>query len=578
LRLYGVKVDCHKKIRMYRWALVSNTTIAPLVPRLRQAVRRCGVDCEFFVVEHGDSDSQIFSPGSQLYAFRPDLIVLYLDLEQLKPRFELSVAFETSENREVLISEVLREVTGRAKALRNNTSAVLLTNSFPVQPRTVLGIGLDQVYKNALRELNLRLYQAVSMLQESHVFDCDSLWAEVGFGEYDRRFEMIAQFPFGVRMQQALVDEWIRYFRALKGLTRKCIVVDLDNTLWGGVLGEDGPDGIRMGDTPEGRPFRRFQQALKALNRRGLLLAISSKNNIGDVKAVLQVHPDMVLRESDFAAMQINWEDKATNLACIARELNIGLQHLVFLDDNPAERAWVRERHPEVLVPEMPQEQARYVETLCHCETDALAVTEEDLQRPRMYREERQRREFQAEAPSFEHFLNSLGLEVNIEPVRPALLERAAQLCQRTNQFNLTTCRHNAEMLTQLSASRVSAVLLMQVHDRFGDYGWSGLAIVNIENTTALIDTFLLSCRVMGKNAEFALFAAVVKWARNNSCTHIKGFYLPTSKNPPCKDFLERCGLKAAASQVVEPGQAYEANLAELQMHPIDHIKISMRL
>ena len=563
---------------MYRWALVSNTTIAPLVPRLRQAVNSCGIDCEFFVAEHGDSGRQIFSPGSELYAFRPDLIVLYLDLQQLKPMFELSVPFEAPETRELLIEEVLGEVTAMAKALRNNSSSVLVVNNFPVRPRTALGIGLDQVYKNTLRQLNLRLHQAVSVLRESYVFDCDSLWAEVGFGEYDRRFEIIAQFPFSVRMQQALVDEWMRFFRAAKGMTRKCIVVDLDNTLWNGILGEDGPDGIRMGDTVEGRPFRRFQQALKALNRRGLLLAISSKNNVGDVKALFQQHPDMVLCESDFAAMQINWEDKATNLARIAHELNIGLQHLVFLDDNPAERAWVRERHPEVLVPEMPQEKARYVDVLCHCETDALAVTGEDLKRAQMYLEERQRRESQAEAPSFEQFLANLGLEVNIEPARPALLERAGQLCQRTNQFNLTTRRHNAEMLTQFSASPSCVVLLMEAHDRFGDYGWSGLAIARIENTHALIDTFLLSCRMMGKNAEFALFAALVKWAKDRGCTHIRGIYLPTSKNLPCKDFLERCGLKAVADPAGEPGQAYEANLAELYMRPIDHIKITRSL
>jgi len=563
---------------MYHWALVSNTTIAPLVPRLKQAVKRNGTDCEFFVAEYGDSNKQIFSPGSDLYTFRPDLIVLYLDIQQFKPMFELSVPFETPENRESLIEEVLGEVTGMTKAIRKNTPAALLTNNFPVQPRTVLGIGLDPVYKNTLRHLNQRLYQTLSDLQGSYVFDCDGLWAEVGFEEYDRRFEMIAQFPFGVKMQQALVNEWMRFFRALNGLTRKCIVVDLDNTLWGGILGEDGPDGICMGDTPEGRPFRRFQQALKALSRRGLLLAINSKNNMADVKSVFQQHPDLVLRESDFATMQINWDDKATNLARIARELNIGLQHLVFLDDNPAERAWVRERHPEVLVVELPQDTARYADILSHCETDTLVVTGEDLKRAQMYQEERQRREFQAEAPSFEHFLNNLGLKVGIEPVGSALLERAAQLCQRTNQFNLTTRRHTVEALTQFTRSPLSGVLLMRAQDRFGDYGWSGLAITKVEGTHALIDTFLLSCRVMGKNAEFALIAAVAKWAGDRGCTHINGLYLPTSKNLPCKDFLEQCGLKKITGRAGEPGQAYEAKLADLQIQRTDHLKISMNL
>ena len=563
---------------MYRWALVSNTTIAPIVPRLKQAMNRSGVDCEFFVAEYGDSSRQVLSPRSDLYAFKPDLIVLYLDIQQLKPMLELSVPFETLENRELFISEVLGEVTAMTNALRKNTPAVLLTNNFPVQPRTALGIGLDHIYKNTLRQVNLRLHQALTGLQGSYVFDCDSLWAEVGYEEYDRRFEMIAQFPFSVKMQQALVDEWMRFFRALNGLTRKCIVVDLDNTLWGGVLGEDGPDGIRMGDTPEGRPFRRFQQTLKALNRRGLLLAINSKNNMADVKSVFQEHPDLVLRESDFAAMQINWEDKAANLVRIARELNIGLQHLVFLDDSPAERAWVRERHPAVLVPELPQDTAKYVDVLSHCETDTLVVTGEDLKRAQMYQEERQRREFQAEAPSFEHFLNNLGLRVSIEPVGSALLERATQLCQRTNQFNLTTRRHNVEALRQFSTSPFSAVLLMHVQDRFGDYGWSGLAITKIEGTHALIDTFLLSCRVLGKNVEFSLMAAVVKWAGARNCTHINGFYLPTSKNLPCKDFLEQCGLKEVTGPAGESGQAYEAKLVDLQMPHTDHLKISMRL
>jgi FkbH-like protein len=541
-------------------------------------VKRSGVDCEFFVAEYGGSSRQIFSPGSDLYAFRPDLIVLYLDIQQLKPMFELTVPFETPENRELLIGELISEVTAMTKALRKNTSAVLLTNNFPVQPRTALGIGLDHVYKNTLRHVNLRLHQALTELQASYVFDCDGLWAEVGFEEYDHRFEMIAQFPFGVKMQQALVDEWMRFFRALNGLTRKCIVVDLDNTLWGGILGEDGPDGIHMGDTPEGRPFRRFQQTLKALTRRGLLLAINSKNNMADVRSVFQQHPDLVLRESDFAAMQINWEDKATNLVRIARELNIGLQHLVFWDDNPAERAWVRERHPAVLVPELPQDTAKYVDVLSRCETDTLVVTGEDLKRAQMYQEERQRREFQAEAPSFEHFLDDLGLKVSIEPVGSALLERAAQLCQRTNQFNLTTRRHTVEALTQFSTSPFSAVLLMHVQDRFGDYGWSGLAITKVEGTHALIDTFLLSCRVLGKNAEFALIAAVVKWAGNRGCTHINGFYLPTSKNLPCKDFLEQCGLKKVSGPAGESGHAYEARLVDLQIPRTDHLKISMGL
>jgi FkbH-like protein len=563
---------------VFRWALISNTTTAPLVQRLGREIKTSGVECEFFVSEHGDIGRQVFSPASELYTFKPDLIVVYLDLQQIKPMLELSVPFTTPEEREQLLSEGVEHTTSMLKALRSHSSAVLLVNSFPVIPRTVLGIGMDQIYRNLIRQINLNLCRAAKEIPQCYIFDCESLWTEAGFREYDRRFEMLAEFPFGMGMQKLLVNEWMRYFRALRGLTRKCIVVDLDNTLWGGILGEDGAEGIQMGDTPEGRPFRRFQQALKALNRRGVLLAINSKNNASDVKALFEQNSDLLLRESDFAAMQINWDDKATNLARISREMNIGLQHMVFLDDNPVERAWVRQRHPEVLVPEMPEDNTRYSDVLLQCELDALAVTDEDLKRAKMYWEERQRRTLQAEVPSFEEFLKNLSLEVEIEPLSGPLLDRAAQLCQRTNQFNLTTRRHNADEIARFAESPRSKVLLLKARDRFGEYGWSGLAIVQTEDNRASIESFLVSCRVLGKNAEYALFAAVVKWAIQQKCTDLQGLYIPTSKNPPCKDFLEQCGMKPITSNAAGAGVGYEANLTDLQTRRIDHIKVSISL
>jgi FkbH-like protein len=559
---------------MFRWATISNTTISPLMPRLKRAIKETGVSCEFFVAEHGDTGRQVFSPESELYAFKPDLIVLYLDLPQIVPGFELTIALEKPEARARVEAETVGQVVGMVKALRNYSSAFLLVSSFTVVPRTALGIGLDPVYRNSVRRMNLQISQELSQLQQCQIFDMESLWAEAGFSQHDRRFELIAQFPFGVGMQQALIGEWMRYFRVLQGASRKCVVLDLDNTLWGGVLGEDGIQGIQMGDTPEGRPFRRFQEALKALARRGVLLAISSKNNMDEAIAALREHPDMVLTEKDFAAMQINWDDKATNLKRLSQELNIGLQHMVFLDDNPAERGLVREHHPDVLVPDLPGDKSRYAEVLCRCELDTLAVTAEDLKRTQMYWEERQRKALQAEAPSFEHFLNNLRLEVGIERLSAPLLERAAQLCQRTNQFNLTTRRHNAEAISRFANASNSAVLLMKARDRFGEYGWSGLAIVETEGKRASIDTLLLSCRVLGKNAEFAFFSSLVKWAEQMGCTHIRGSFIPTPKNLPCKDFLPRCGLSPIGTPSAPGEQWFEAKLTDLSLPQIDHITV----
>lgn len=563
---------------MFRWALISNTTIAPLARRLSREVKGPVDKCEFFVSEHGNTARQVFSPDSELYAFKPDLVVIHLDLAEIKSGFDLCVPFETPEERGRLLADTVEHVRSVLRALRGNTSAVLLLHSFQVMPRTVLGIKMEQDYRNLVRRINLDLCQAANELPQCYLVDIESLWAEAGYSEYDRRFEILAQFPFGTGMQQLLVREWMRYYRALRGMTRKCIVLDLDNTLWGGVLGEDGPHGIQMGDTPEGRPYRRLQQALKALNRRGILLAINSKNNASDVKPVLEQHPDLLLRESDFAAMQINWDDKAVNLTRISREINIGLQHMVFLDDSAAERAWVRERHPEVLVPEMPEDKTRYVEVLYQCELDALAVTEEDLRRGRMYWEERQRRALLSQAPSFEEFLKHLDLEVEIQRLSAPLVERASQLCQRTNQFNLTTRRHNGDEIARFAESAGSVVLLMKARDRFGEYGWSGLAILQNERDRASIESFLLSCRVLGKNAEYALFAAAAKWAVQEGCTNLEGLYIPTDKNLACRSFLEQCGMKAVPSPAGALGQAYTAKLAGLQLRSIEHMRISMRL
>ncbi|HEX5221472.1 MAG TPA: HAD-IIIC family phosphatase [Verrucomicrobiae bacterium] len=560
---------------MFHWAFVSNSTVAPLVPRLKKELSARKLECKFHITEHGNLAAQVFQANSDLYRFKPDLTVIYLDLAQIRSGLEHSLALEKPEVRESVVAETVAHVAEVIKAIRTRNQGTILVNTFTVLPRTALGIGMDPVYRRAIRQINQRIYETASDLPQCHVYDLESLWAEAGFQAYDRRFEFMAQFPFGPTMQQLLVTEWMRYFRALQGLSRKCVVLDLDNTLWGGILGEDGADGIRIGDTPAGRPYLRFQQALKALSKRGVLLAINSKNNLTDVLPILRDHPEMVLRESDFAAMQVNWDDKATNLSRLSKDLNIGLGHMVFLDDSASERGWVRERLPEVLVPEMPREASGYLDVLNHCELDTLTVTAEDLKRAKMYWEEKQRRELQAEAPSFEQFLEKLNLSVKVELLRPELLDRATQLCQRTNQFNLTTRRHSADHLKRVAESPNSAVLLMNAADRFGDYGWSGLAIVEAREQTLFVESFLMSCRVMGKNAEFAFLSGVLQWAKQKQCLQIRGQFIPTAKNAPCKDFLARCGFQANGSN---GEQWFGAEIANLPLPRVDYIDLAVDL
>ena len=555
------------------WALVSNTTVAPLAPRLKKELLAMGIASEVFLAQYGEAGQQILQSGSPLYAARPDMVVLYLDLEQLRPGVDGTLAFATPDQRAAIQAELFAEVITLVRAVRDHCPATVLVNNFPVVPRTVLGVGLDPIFKSAVRQLNLRLADELARLPNCFLYDCDSLWAEVGWSDRDRRFEMLAQLPFGLRLQPLLVREWLRYFRALQGWTRKCVVVDLDNTLWGGILGEDGPDKLQMADTPQGRPYRRLQQALQTLNRRGVLLAVCSKNNAADALAVLRDHPDLLLHENDFAALQINWQDKATNLRAIAHELNIGLQHLVFLDDNPTERQWVRDALPEVLVPELPGDAAQFADVLTDCELDTLAVTEEDLKRTQLYAEDRERRQFQSSITSYEQFLQELQIVVRIERLQPALVDRAAQLCQRTNQFNLTTCRHTAADLQRWAESPTAVVLLMNVRDRFGEYGWTGLAVAHHQNRQAEINSFLVSCRVLGKQVEFALLAALVDWAHRAGCTELAGTYLPSPKNALCAKFYSQCGLLPTK----DSPPSFARAIAELPAQPVGHIELQTR-
>jgi FkbH-like protein len=341
---------------------------------------------------------------------------------------------------------------------------------------------------------------------------------------------------------RGLAREYLRYLRAARGLNRKCIVLDLDNTLWGGVIGEDGLGGIQLGAEAPGNAFVAFQSELEKLWRRGILLAIASKNNPDDARAALEQHPDMLLRPSHFAAQRINWSSKAANIRELARELNIGLDSLVFLDDNPVERAQVRAELPQVLVPELPTDPADYRTCLLELGVfDTLALTAEDRQRNQQYADQRARREAES-ALSVDDYLADLDLVVEIELANPLNLARIAQLTNKTNQFNLTTRRYTeAEISDRLA--RGWRVFGARVRDRFGDNGLTGLIMLTPDWT---IDTLLLSCRVMGRGVETALLAMASDEALRAGVSRLRGWFHPTDKNAPARDVYRDHGFAIA--------------------------------
>jgi FkbH-like protein len=323
--------------------------------------------------------------------------------------------------------------------------------------------------------------------------------------------------------------------------TKKCIVLDLDNTLWGGIVGEDGFDGIQLSVAHPGASFVAFQQALLDMYNRGVILAVNSRNNFDDAIKVIREHPNMILKEPHFAAMRINWNDKATNIVELAKELNIGLDSMVFFDDDPTNRATVRAMVPDVEVPELPvnpEEYAKFVLSLSYFPT--MATTDEDKMRGSLYVTERLRLEAEKSFPSKDEFLKNLGLELRVFEDDATSVARLAQMTEKTNQFNVNKIPITEEDMIKIITHPEYKVFHGYVTDRFGEHGITNLAIVKIGGDVWNIEHFLMSCRVIGRGIEDAFLSAIADSARKTGANRISIVFVPSEKNAPAREFLEK--------------------------------------
>ena len=347
-----------------------------------------------------------------------------------------------------------------------------------------------------------------------------------------------------------LADEFQAWFGRLEeemALSRKkCLVLDLDNTLWGGVLGEDGVDGIKLGGDYPGKAFSYWQKSLLQLAHNGVILAVCSKNNERDVEEAWDKNPHMVLKREHFSALRINWRDKATNLRELAEELNIGLDSMVFLDDNPSERELVKQLLPEVTVPDFPDKPYQlmpFFKRLVETYFRIYQVTAEDRAKTDQYRANAMRQAEMGRFADMESYLYSLDMQLEIIPADEHNIPRIAQMTQKTNQFNLTTRRYTeADVKQRLDDGW--RIYCMSVSDRFGDNGITGTIFLKpVDDTTVSIDTLLLSCRILGKGIEEAFFKTVFNLMRLDGYRHVTAEYLPTAKNSQTADFYDRMGL-----------------------------------
>ncbi|MFL5912134.1 MAG: HAD-IIIC family phosphatase, partial [Gaiellaceae bacterium] len=384
------------------------------------------------------------------------------------------------------------------------------------------------------------------------VIDWDWHSRVLGTSYTDNRLWYLGRMRLNPVGLAAMAELFARHHAAYRGAARKVLAVDLDGTLWGGIVGEAGLGGLTLGEDGVGLAFQDFQRELLKLRDAGVVLVLCSKNNVADVDEVFDRHAGMVVKREHFAAERINWQDKATNLRELAAELNLGVDSFVFLDDNPVERDWVSQALPEVAVPDLPEDPAErpaFVRSLPHFQR--IAVTSADAKRGESYAAEGRRRKLQTATSSFEDFLASLEQEVTVEPVHDGSLSRAAQLCQRTNQFNLTTRRHTAADIEAMLADPDWELHTVAVRDRYGDSGIVGLVALHFTSPDeAELDTFLLSCRVLGRRVEDALLAWSAEHARARGARLLVGRYIPTKKNAQAASFYPERGFEPAGDGV----------------------------
>ena len=526
----------------HRAFILRSFTIEPVIPLLRAAAFVNGID---LIVQTGDFNAyaqEILDPASRLYQFEPDIGIWALQTRDIAPELWEQYADLSPAETTAIISRVVTLFRDLIQAFRSHSQAPLIVHTLEMPALASQGIldrQLEASQAAAVEQINSELRNLAKAHIGVYILDYDALIARHGrMRWYDERKWLVMRMPIAAEHLMDVANEWLRFVHPLVGKVCKVLVTDLDNTLWGGVVGEDGVEGIKVDSDYPGAAYRTLQRTMLDLYRRGIILAICSKNNLSDAMAVLESHQDMLLRPQHFAALRINWDDKVENLRAIAAELKVGIDTLAFLDDNPVERARVRAELPAVTVIELPDDPMGYAQALRNTPVfERLSLSSEDHERGRYYAEQRQRLELERNVASLEGFYEALQQEVKIAPVSSETLVRVAQLTQKTNQFNLTTRRYSEQQIAEMAASPNWGVYTLGVKDRFGDNGIVGVAITHDTEDVSEIDTFLLSCRVIGRTVETALLAFLVKQSRARGKTCLQGWFIPTKKNTPAKEF-----------------------------------------
>lgn len=534
---------------------------------LSQAIRGEGfdiaLDLQIWEADFNQIEMQVFNSNSEMYAFQPDIIVLFLSSHKLLNKYnKLKVEQQSS-----LATREIENIEAIVANISSNSTAKIIYYNYNEIDDAVFGsyaTKTESSFLYQLRKLNFELMNIANRNTNFYVCDIATIQNQVGKTNFFHTSVYIStEMVLSLNVLPLVAQKTVDILSVLNGKLKKCIILDLDNTVWGGIIGDDGIENIQIGSLGIGKAFTEFQYWIKKLKNRGIIVAVCSKNTESIAKEPFEKHPDMVLRLEDISVFIANWENKADNIRAIQRILNIGFDSMVFLDDNPFERNLVRENISGITVPELPEDPAEYLEylyTLNLFETNSFS--DEDKERTKLYQIEAQRVVTKQKFTNEDDFLKSLEMISVVASFTKFNIPRVAQLSQRSNQFNLRTVRYTESDIENLAKSNDYITFTFTLEDKFGDNGLIGVVVLKKNSETDLfIESWFMSCRVLKRGMENFILNTLTSYAKANGFKRIIGEYIPTPKNEIVKDHYQNLGFVEDNNLWLLPLETYKERI-----------------
>ena len=551
----------------YNIVVLSNITVNQLKEICEYSLRITNINAG---VKIGDYDNIV---QDSLKYKDSNLVIIFWELCNIIDGLQFKIDLFDNQKIDALVGKTKSEIDLVFKNLQN-TSLVLFNKFTPIQ------FSGSNINETKLEKLSAQLNQYLinNVPENVKLIDMEKVIVNVGINSsLDFRYYYSSKALYTIDFFKAYAEHIKPYIMSANGKSKKAIIFDCDDTLWKGVLGEEGFDGIEMSSsTRDGAIFSEIQSIALALNKQGILIGLCSKNNPADVDEVIKSHPDMQLREEHITIKKVNWSDKVTNLREIAGGLNIGLDSLVFVDDSSFEVNFIKEQIPEITVLQVPDRLHDYPKMLR--ENSGLfynlSYTKEDDQKIEMYKQQVQREIVKKEFSDVEGYLSSMGLKLTIFEDNKSIVPRMSQMSQKTNQFNLTTSRYTEGDIKKFIANNDVKVFAFSVGDKFGDSGVTGLCIINIDGNSKIadIDTLLMSCRVIGRNIEYVFMDYLINYIKDHGINMVRAKYIQTQKNEQVKDFFDECTFSLNDS--METGKSYVLNIRDYKPKQIHYIEV----